>query len=260
MSIDRPLLSPAVIADDWQALRSRTPARLALGRAGAALPTSELLAFGLAHAQARDAVHTALDLPALVADLRADGWPEPLCLRSQATDRAAYLARPDWGRRLHPDSLAALPADTRPEVVLVIADGLSSTAVQRHAAPLLRALRPRLAGLSLAMPMIALQARVALADEIGERLGARIAVSLIGERPGLSSPDSLGLYLTYDPRVGRHDAERNCISNVRPEGLSYDDAAQQLAAQIRTALVSGRTGVTRSSPAALPVATPEALE
>lgn len=250
MSADPPPPSPAVVADDWQALRQRTPARLALGRAGAALPTAEVLAFGLAHAQARDAVHTALDLTALAAALRADGWPEPLCVRSQAADRAAYLARPDWGRRLHPDSLATVPADTRPDLVLVIADGLSSTAVQRHAAPLLRALRPLLAGLDVAAPVIALQGRVALSDEVGERLGARLSVSLIGERPGLSSPDSLGLYLTYAPRIGRTDAERNCISNVRPEGLGYAEAAQQLAALIRSALAAKLSGVALKPPAA----------
>lgn len=253
MADEKPLRSPTVLADDWLALRQHTPARLALGRAGASLPTQAVLAFGLAHAQARDAVHTALDVSELAEVLRADGWPEPLCVRSQATDRAAYLARPDWGRRLHPDSLAALPADSSPDLVLVITDGLSSTAVQRHVAPLLRILRPLLDGMVLAPPVIALQGRVALADEIGERLGAGIAVSLIGERPGLSSPDSLGLYLTYAPRLGRHDAERNCISNVRPEGLGYAQAAQQLAALIHSARTAGLSGVAlKPAPDALP--------
>jgi ethanolamine ammonia-lyase small subunit len=238
-----------VLPDDWPELRRHTPARLALGRAGAALPTREVLAFGLAHAQARDAVHTALDLPALTAALTADGWPEPLVVQSQASDRAIYLARPDWGRRLHPDALAALPENTRPDVVLVITDGLSATAVQRHAVPLLGALRPLLKGLQLAAPVLATQGRVALADEIGERLGARIAVSLIGERPGLSSPDSLGLYLTYAPRRGRSDAERNCISNVRPAGLGYAEAAQQLAGLLRAALAAACSGVSLKPPA-----------
>lgn len=247
-------IPPAVLADDWLALRAHTPARLALGRAGASLPTAEVLGFGLAHAQARDAVHSPLDVEDLSAQLLAGQWPTPLRVHSRATDRAAYLARPDWGRRLSEESLTALPTATEPDLVLVIADGLSATAVQRHAVPLLCALRPMLAGLRLAPPVIALQARVALADEIGERLGATLAVSLIGERPGLSSPDSLGLYLTHAPRVGRHDAERNCISNVRPEGLSYEEAARQLAALIHSARAQRCSGVTlKVDPTALSV-------
>ncbi len=254
LATGRDLEPPSPVSPDpWPELRQLTPARLALGRAGAALPTAEVLAFGVAHAQARDAVHAALDVAALAAALQADHWPAPLTVQSRAPDRAAYLARPDWGRRLQAGALATLPVDTRPDLVLVIADGLSATAVQRHAVPLLGALRPLLAGLALAPPVIALQARVALADEIGERLGARLAVSLIGERPGLSSPDSLGLYLTYGPRIGRHDAERNCISNVRPEGLGYDEAARQLALLIRSALAAQLSGVTlKPAPGALP--------
>ncbi|MDP3859353.1 MAG: ethanolamine ammonia-lyase subunit EutC [Stagnimonas sp.] len=244
---------PSVSADPWSELRLLTPARLALGRAGAALPTAEVLAFGLAHAQARDAVHTPLDVEALATQLQADGWPEPLLVHSRAADRAAYLARPDWGRRLSEDSLLSLPAAAPADLVLVIADGLSATAVQRHAVPLLRALRPWLTGLRLAPPVIALQARVALADEVGERLGAALAVSLIGERPGLSSPDSLGIYLTWAPRLGHHDAERNCISNVRPEGLGYVEAARQLAALIHQARAMRCSGLRlRGDATALP--------
>ncbi|HZR35362.1 MAG TPA: ethanolamine ammonia-lyase subunit EutC [Nevskia sp.] len=228
--------------DGWAALRRHTAARIALGRSGASLPTREVLAFELAHAQARDAVLAPLDAAALRAALEAEGWPV-LEVRSRAPDQGAYLARPDWGRRLAPESLAALPAGGGADLALVLGDGLSAVALQRHAAPLLRALRPWLGGLSLAPLVIATRARVALADEVGERLGARVAVSLIGERPGLSSPDSLGAYLTYAPRVGRHDAERNCISNIRPQGLGYAEAAAQLAALLRAALAKGLSGV-----------------
>jgi len=237
--------TPTVTTDDWPELRAHTPARLALGRAGAALPTRAVLAFGLAHAQARDAVHAALDAPALAAALRAEGWAEPVIVNSRAATRSAYLARPDWGRRLAADSV--LPSVGPVDLVLVLSDGLSAIAVQRHAVPLLAALRPPLEGLALAPPVIALQARVALADEIGERLGAKLALSLIGERPGLSSPDSLGAYLTFAPRVGLTDAARACVSNIRPEGLGYAAAARELAGLIRTALATQRTGVVAAS-------------
>jgi ethanolamine ammonia-lyase small subunit len=239
--------SPAqpVTADGWSSLRSATAARIALGRAGASLPTREVLDFGLAHAQARDAVHAALDVSGLRAELEADGWPV-LEVRSRAAERSAYLARPDWGRRLHADSAAALRLNrpgAAPDVVFVASDGLSAVAVQHQAAPLLRALRGLLGGLSCAPIVIATQARVALADEVGEILGARAAVSLIGERPGLSAADSLGLYLTYGPRLGRSDAERNCISNVRPLGLSHAAAAHQLAVLLHSALHARLSGV-----------------
>lgn len=234
-----------VTEDSWVALRRHTAARIALGRSGASLPTREVLAFELAHAQARDAVLTALDVSTLRQALEAEGWTVGE-VRSGAPDQAAYLARPDWGRRLHADSPAALDAlgTDGADLVLVVSDGLSSTAVQQHTVPLLRALRPLLPqGLVLAPVIIAIHARVALADEVGERLGARIAVSLIGERPGLSSPDSLGAYLTHAPRVGRNDAERNCISNIRPQGLGYGEAALQLAALIRAILQAQLSGV-----------------
>lgn len=240
--------------DDWPELRAFTPARLALGRAGSSLPTREVLAFQLAHAEARDAVWTPLDAPALQQQLEADGWAT-LAVQSAAPDRQAYLARPDWGRRLHPDSCAALTrAGLAADVAFVVSDGLSSTATQRHTAPLLRLLRPLLEGFSLAPLIIATQARVALADEVGEALQARLAVSLIGERPGLSSPDSLGAYVTYAPRRGLTDAARQCLSNIRPEGLQLADAAAQLAALIHTALATRHSGVAlqAASPAALP--------
>ncbi|MES2883771.1 MAG: ethanolamine ammonia-lyase subunit EutC [Pseudomonadota bacterium] len=240
-------LSPVVTRDDWPELRAFTPARLALGRAGSSLPTAEVLAFQLAHAQARDAVWTPLDVPALAVRLEADGW-RTQAVQSAAADRHAYLARPDWGRRLHADSRAALqPSPAAFDVVFVISDGLSSTATQRHAAPLLQALRPLLQDLHLAPLIIAVQARVALADEVGEALQAQLAVSLIGERPGLSSPDSLGAYVTYAPRVGLTDAARHCLSNIRLEGLGYQAAATQLAALIHAALKDQCSGVAPSS-------------
>jgi ethanolamine ammonia-lyase small subunit len=219
--------------DPWQSLTRYTAARIGLGRAGGSVPTASLLAFQLAHARARDAVHQALDGAALEARLRNDGW-ESLRLTSAAGDRRSYIQRPDLGRILGPASKAALENRGRPappyDVVFVVADGLSAVAVERHAAPLLKLLRPALheRRWTCAPVCIVEQGRVAIADEIGALLPARLAVILIGERPGLSSPDSLGLYLTWDPVPGRTNAERNCISNVRPEGLSYAQAAHKL--------------------------------
>jgi ethanolamine ammonia-lyase small subunit len=223
--MDRRMTNP----DPWDALRRFTNARIALGRAGSSLPTSPLLAFELAHAQARDAVHEPLDTAALADDLHAAGF-DTLEVASAAPDRDHYLRRPDLGRALSEDSakrLAHIDAN-EPEIVFVAADGLSAFAARRHAVPLLTALRAKLEGWRIAPIVIATQARVALGDRIGELLRAQIVVVMIGERPGLSSPDSLGLYVTYAPRADRNDAERNCISNVRPEGLSYDAAAFKL--------------------------------
>jgi len=231
--------------DPWTALRRHTPARIGLGRAGAGLPTAELLRFAAAHAAARDAVHVPLDAEALAAELQAGGWTIDH-VHSQADDRATYLRRPDLGRRLSTADAERLKtkADTvaaETGLVVVLADGLSAVAVQRHAPALLRALRTALAaggpdGLGIATPIfIARQARVALADELGALCGARLALILIGERPGLSSPDSLGAYLTWSPRPGRSDAERNCVSNIRPEGLPMDAAASRLAWLLREA-------------------------
>lgn len=224
MSRDSP-----VVANPWRQLRSHTPARIALGRAGPALPTKEVLAFGVAHARARDAVHLSLDVDALEAQLRAEGY-SPQSVRSAAPDRATYLTRPDLGRHLDEESAKALLAgNPPPEIAVAIEDGLSAVAIQRHAVPLLAALRVVAPERWAALPIvIALQGRVALGDEIGERLGAGLIVVMIGERPGLSSPDSLGLYITHAPRAGRTDAERNCISNIRPEGLDYAAAAAKL--------------------------------
>ncbi|MEJ7688898.1 MAG: ethanolamine ammonia-lyase subunit EutC, partial [Variovorax sp.] len=239
----------------WLDWRSATPARLALGRAGAGMPTDEVLRFGWAHAMARDAIHAPLDAQALQADLQAAGW-DVAQVRSRAPDRTAYLRRPDLGRQLDDGDaqrlrdVAGAPCD----ICIVIGDGLSSLAVARHAMPLLIALRPQLdTGLRLSPIVIATQARVALADEVAEPFGARLSIMLIGERPGLSSPDSLGIYITHSPRRGRHDAERNCISNVRPDGLPCDVAASRLAWLVREAFRRGLTGVDLKDESDLPV-------
>ncbi len=238
-----PAANPDTITEDsWQALGQHTVARIALGRAGASLPTRETLRFALAHAQARDAVHTPLDGNALAATLQQAGHGV-LQVQSAAANRAQYLQRPDLGRRLHADSRTQLLAQQSDgcDVLFVVGDGLSSLATASHAAPLLAATLPYLAGagLSVGPVVIASQARVALADEAGECLRTRLVVMLIGERPGLSSPDSLGVYLTSAPKVGRMDSERNCISNVRPAGLPYPLAAFKLAWLIRAALQQG---------------------
>lgn len=235
----------AVTPNPWEAWRAATPARLALGRAGNGMPTDETLRFGWAHAMARDAIHAALDTELLAQTLHAAGWSSVL-VRSRAVDRSTYLRRPDLGRQLDDQDVVRLGAAARGacDVCLVIGDGLSSLAVGRHAVPLLEALRPHLpVGTRMAPVVVATQARVALADEVGELLGARLVVMLIGERPGLSSPDSLGIYLTYEPRCGRNDAQRNCISNVRPQGLGYEAAALKLGWLLREALRRGLTGV-----------------
>ena len=245
---------PPVEPDAWTALRAFTPARIALGRTGSSQPTSAQLAFGLAHAQARDAVQAPLDVAALDAALRAEGF-DTLVAHSRAADRPTYLRRPDFGRRLDDASLARLRAAApaaAPDLVFVVADGLSAVAVARHAVPLLVAARERLAGWSIGPVVIASQARVALGDEAGEALGARAVALLVGERPGLSSPDSLGIYLTWAPRVGRTDAERNCVSNVRPEGLAYGRAAATLAGLLEGAKRLGATGVSLKDEAEVP--------
>ena len=214
----------------WQTLRAHTAARIALGRRGVSVPTRAQLAFQLAHAQARDAVHLELDGEALAGALAAQGL-DCVPLHSAAVTRAEYLQRPDLGRRLDDVSRARLAASARGvDLALVAADGLSALAVQRHAAPFLAALRARLAqeAWTLSPLHIVAQGRVAVGDEVGELLQARAVLVLIGERPGLSSPDSLGLYLTWAPQVGLLDERRNCVSNVRPEGLAYAPAAYRL--------------------------------
>jgi ethanolamine ammonia-lyase small subunit len=226
-------------------LRRFTPARIALGRAGDSLPTAELLDFGAAHAMARDAVHAALDIRGITAQLKACGH-ESLLVHSAAQDRAAYLRRPDLGRKLDEASrqrLSSLRLATRPDVLFVIADGLSAIAPERYAVAVIEETGKLLTDWRIAPVLIAEQARVALGDEAGEMLDAGMVVTLIGERPGLSSPDSLGIYLTYAPKVGRTDAERNCISNVRIEGMSPERAAQTLSHLLVNARRLGLSGV-----------------
>jgi ethanolamine ammonia-lyase small subunit len=211
-------------------LRTLTPARVGLGRTGVSLETRELLDFQRAHAQARDAVHSQLDAGALALEIGSSIRPEVLRLHSGAKNRVEFLQRPDLGRRLNEDSrslLAEQPAEAV-DLALVIADGLSALAVERHVPALLNELLPRLPDWWLAPISIVEQGRVAIGDEIGLALKAQLSVVLIGERPGLSSPDSLGAYITWGPRPGRNDSERNCISNIRGEGLSYKLAAEQL--------------------------------
>jgi ethanolamine ammonia-lyase small subunit len=218
-----------VTINPWQSLRRFTAARIALGRSGVSQPTAQQLAFQLDHARARDAVHLALDHEALSETLGANGV-QCVSVQSAARDRQIYLQRPDLGRRLDEPSrekLAAL-ADPAYDLAFVVADGLSALAIEQNVAPFLRALMPRLAGWRLAPLTIVQQGRVAIGDEIGHLLGAQIVVVLIGERPGLSSPDSMGLYLTYAPRPGLTDASRNCISNVRTAGLTWEAAAFKL--------------------------------
>jgi ethanolamine ammonia-lyase small subunit len=223
-------------------LRQFTPARVGVGRSGHSLPTAELLRFQLDHARARDAVYDALD-PASLAR------PHTL-LHSAAPDRRTYLRRPDLGRRLDDASRAQLTPGEY-DVAIVIADGLSAPAVHHHAAPLLDALLPLLHDWRLAPLSVVLQGRVAVGDEIGELLGAQQVAVLIGERPGLTSPDSLGVYLTYGPRPGLTDAERNCISNIRTEGLSYAAAARHLHFLMQEARTRKLTGVALSPRLAL---------
>ena len=238
-------MKDVVTPDPWAALREHTAARVALGRSGASLPTREVLRFDAAHALARDAVHLPLDTEALCHQLAAASWPVHR-VHSAAPDRSAYLLRPDLGRRLDEASIASLDelGAPAPDIAFVAGDGLSSLAVSRHAVPLLDAVRSLApAGWRLGPVIVAEQARVALGDPVGERLKARLVAVLIGERPGLSSPDSLGVYLTWDPRTGRTDAERNCISNVRPEGLSHAEAARRLVWLCGEALRLRLTGV-----------------
>lgn len=242
-----------VVANPWQELRRFTRARIALGRSGNSLPTGEVLRFSLAHAQARDAVHVPLDASLLRKGLESLGHPV-LQVASRAADRQAYLLRPDYGRRLARESVAALDgAPLRPcDLLFVLADGLSPQAVQRHALPVLAQMEPLLRdGWRTGPVVVATQARVALGDEIGALLGAEIVAVMIGERPGLSSPDSLGIYLTYAPRIGRTDAERNCISNIRLEGLSYPAAAGELQRLLESARRFRASGIALTAGAAL---------
>jgi ethanolamine ammonia-lyase small subunit len=224
--------------DFWDYLRRATPARIALGRVGDGLPTHRVLEFEFAHARAKDAVWANLDYAALLAELA--GW-RPIIVRSEAQDRATFLQRPDLGRRLAQES-ASLLSPGKYDATIVIADGLSAGAVQLQAGPLCEILLAA-PNFVFAPPVIALQARVALGDEIAARQGAALAVVLIGERPGLSCSDSMGAYITYSPRPGATtDSERNCISNISGQGLLVGDAAQRILAIMALAQMMGRTG------------------
>ncbi len=221
--------------DPWAHLRRHTSARVALGRAGGSLPTAEVLAFAAAHAAARDVVHAPLDADRLAADLRAIGL-DVVLLDSAAPDRPTYLPRPDRGRMLGEAArraLAAAPihdAASAPDVAQIVADGLSAPAAQRHAALLLVELLPmlRASGLRCSPAYVVRYGRVAVQDEIGQAVEAKASLILIGERPGLGTPDSLGAYFVFDPRPGRTDAERNCVSNIHPGGLTFATAAGNL--------------------------------
>ncbi|WP_285432441.1 ethanolamine ammonia-lyase subunit EutC [Pseudomonas sp. fls2-241-R2A-110] len=230
-------------------LRRLTPARIALGRTGTSMPTSAQLDFQYAHAQARDAVHLPFDHAGLSAQL-AECGRDSLLLHSAAANRDSYLQRPDLGRKLSDESAQTLRdyALAHPggvDLAIVVADGLSALAVHRHTLPFLTRMEEQIKaeGWSVSPVMLVAQGRVAVADEIGELLGAKMVVILIGERPGLSSPDSLGLYFTYGPKVGLTDAYRNCISNVRLEGLSYGMAAHRLLYLMREACRRQLSGV-----------------
>jgi ethanolamine ammonia-lyase small subunit len=257
----------AVVTNPWRALRRFTPAHVGLGRAGVSVPTSTQLAFQLAHARARDAVHDPLDVPRVRAELGALGL-ETLALHSAAVDRATYLQRPDLGRQLDETSQRTLDTLGLPyradrfDLALAVVDGLSSRAIHRHAAPFVGEVLARLAGTagggtsgaahgaeppaaawSVAPVAVVEQGRVAIGDAIGEALRATLVVVLIGERPGLSSPDSLGVYLTWEPQPGRTDAQRNCLSNIRPEGMGYGEAADRLVGLLREAVRRQVSGI-----------------
>ncbi|WP_409212597.1 ethanolamine ammonia-lyase subunit EutC [Pseudomonas moraviensis] len=244
--MEKPPVDPQ---NPWLELRRLTPARIALGRTGTSLPTRAQLDFQFAHAQARDAVHLAFDHAEISSQLSERGR-ETLLLHSAAPDRDSYLQRPDLGRKLNDESAQALRdyASAHPggvDLVIVVADGLSALAVHRHTLPFLTRLEEQMSGdgWSVAPVVLVEQGRVAIGDEIGQLLGAKMLVMLIGERPGLSSPDSLGLYFTYAPKVGLTDAYRNCISNVRLEGLSYGMAAHRLLYLMREACRRQLSGV-----------------
>lgn len=236
---------PTSTGDAWSTLRALTTARIGLARSGASLATAPLLDFRLAHARARDAVNQTADFSALVAAVTGFDLPV-LIVDSAASDRPTYLARPDLGRQLAKAGRVTLaPHAAAADLVIVVADGLSAQAVERHAAPLLQTLLPivKAAQWNLAPLVLVRQGRVAIGDEVAAALGARAVVVLIGERPGLSAPDSLGAYVTWHPTPATTDADRNCISNIRPEGVRYPAAASRLAYLLREMRRRGLSGV-----------------
>jgi ethanolamine ammonia-lyase small subunit len=233
MSENLPAKPTPVTLDPWSPLRAGTSARIALGRAGGSLPTHEWLDFKSAHAAARDAVHNVFNADQLAGEIAKLG-EQTLVVGSAAPDRATFLQRPDLGRRLDAPSQqileAFVPPPDRPDLAIVVSDGLSALAVHTQAVPLLAELLPKLrnAGWRLAPIVVARFGRVALQDQVGSLLGAQLSLMLLGERPGLGSPDSLGAYLVYDPKLGNTDAQRNCVSNIRLEGLPPAAAADTL--------------------------------
>jgi len=232
-------------ADPLISLREFTAARIAIGRVGASIPLQQSLEFKLAHAHARDAVYSVLDVDGLTNGLQQFGLPV-LHLHSMASNRAKYLKRPDRGRQLNEDSIASLnDYSAEFDIALIVADGLSATAVNENAVSLLKLLIPKLlaAKLKLAPLSMVEQGRVAIADEIAHHLNAKLSVILIGERPGLSSADSMGVYLTYSPRPGLTDESRNCISNIRNGGLSHKHAADKIFYLIQEAITRKLSGV-----------------
>lgn len=233
-----------VTADAWQHLREHTSARIALGRAGGSLPTDQWLDFRFSHARARDAVHSEFDLDATMETIESFGL-SPLRVRTRARDRGQYLKRPDLGRRLEAESAGLLRgSESAGELVIIVSDGLSATAVHTQLRPLLAALLPQLKQRwKLAPTVVAPFGRVALQDEIGALLHTRLALILLGERPGLGSPDSLGAYLVYQPSIGNTDAKRNCVSNIRAAGLAPAEAAQTLLYLLTEARRRGISGV-----------------
>lgn len=254
-------------AQPLAALRSYTPARIALTRTGSSIATHDTLAFTLAHAQARDAVHASLALPTLLGEVSRRSLPT-LTVRSAAPDRPTYLRRPDLARTLSDASRALLESHTpgppaTPEALsltVILADGLSALATDRHALPLLDALLPLIlnpadlnppdpAPWQLTPIVLAEQARVALGDPIGLALHSDLTLMLIGERPGLSAADSLGAYITWAPAPGLTDARRNCISNIHSGGLSYEAAAQRIAHYLTEARRLRLTGTALKDPA-----------
>jgi len=237
--------APSGVAELWATLRPLTAARIGLPRTGASLATPALLDFRLAHARARDAVGAALDAAALQAGLAQLGQPALVC-RSAAPDRRTYLMRPDLGRQLDADSVALLQASgSRGGLAVVLADGLSAQAAQRHALPVLEALLPLLQtqGWALAPVVVLHHGRVAAGDVVARSLQAEAVLVLIGERPGLSSPDSLGAYITWAPGAATSDADRNCVSNIRPQGLTLQAAAATIAWLLNQMRVQQRSGV-----------------
>lgn len=239
---------PEIQLDAWSCWRELTAARIALGRAGGSLPTREWLEFSLAHARARDAVHIGLDGELLAAEFAKRGW-ESIIVSSLARDRVEMLQQPHLGRKLRDDDLPRLQkvaAQEAPyDLSVLIGDGLSAVAAQSHAAGLLEVLLPKLSRQNwrIAPLVIAHQARVALQDEVGRILNTRLILSLVGERPGLGAADSLGAYFVHEPMPGRHDAERNCVSNIRPAGLPLAAAAETLAYLLTAAHTRRLSGV-----------------